>query len=401
MNEKLTVRQVVDQAVEAMLAMGQSPNTVWRAFYPRCTRLIRFYEQQQMEFYDPELTRAYTAMLYAKFHAGELSRQNYLNYLKTAERVDQMFLTGRIEWSCKSRHKREPLPSDFEYWHQKYLNANTFHPNTREDISWVIYKHLSWLLEQGYTDFSTMTEDVLGKYISFCAGTLSPGGVRNTLSYLRKFYDFLQINQAISINYMGFLAVSVHRPEKIQPAATQEELEKILAQINRATPIGKRDYAMILLGARLGLRADDIVRMKLDEIDWQAGQIKLLQQKTMKSLLLPLPAEVGEALKEYILHARPKTDFPYIFTRTSTLPAAQCWVCRGIYLCEVSAKKLGSNVGLFDGKGFHSLRRMLAKDMTVAGIPVTTTAQILGHSNLNTVKQYISLDTVHLKRMCA
>lgn len=226
MNEKLTVRQVVDQAVEAMLAMGQSPNTVWRAFYPRCTRLIRFYEQQQMEFYDPELTRAYTAMLYAKFHAGELSRQNYLNYLKTAERVDQMFLTGRIEWSCKSRHKREPLPSDFEYWHQKYLNANTFHPNTREDISWVIYKHLSWLLEQGYTDFSTMTEDVLGKYISFCAGTLSPGGVRNTLSYLRKFYDFLQINQAISINYMGFLAVSVHRPEKIQPAATQEELEK-------------------------------------------------------------------------------------------------------------------------------------------------------------------------------
>lgn len=45
MNEKLTVRQVVDQAVEAMLAMGQSPNTVWRAFYPRCTRLIRFYEQ--------------------------------------------------------------------------------------------------------------------------------------------------------------------------------------------------------------------------------------------------------------------------------------------------------------------------------------------------------------------
>ena len=85
MNEKLTVRQVVDQAVEAMLAMGQSPNTVWRAFYPRCTRLIRFYEQHQVEFYDPELTRAYTTMLYAKFHAGELSRQNYLNYLKTAE----------------------------------------------------------------------------------------------------------------------------------------------------------------------------------------------------------------------------------------------------------------------------------------------------------------------------
>ena len=350
MNEKLTVRQVVDQAVEAMLAMGQSPNTVWRAFYPRCTRLIRFYEQHQMEFYDPELTRAYTAMLYAKFHAGELSRQNYLNYLKTAERVDQMFLTGRIEWSCKSRHKREPLPSDFEYWHQKYLNANTFHPNTREDISWVIYKHLSWLLEQGYTDFSTMTEDVLGKYISFCAGTLSPGGVRNTLSYLRKFYDFLQINQAISINYMGFLAVSVHRSEKIQPAATQEGLEKILAQINRSTPIGKRDYAMILLGARLGLRADDIVRMKLDEIDWQAGQIKLLQQKTRRSLLLPLPAEVGEAMKEYILHARPKHP-----SSRSMLGLPLDIPMRSI------SKKLGSNVGLLMGRAFIPCEGCLQK----------------------------------------
>ena len=63
-------------------------------------------------------------------------------------------------------------------------------------------------------------------------------------------------------------------------------------------------------------------------------------------------------------------------------------------------QKAGIERRPFDGKGFHSLRRMLAKDMTVAGIPVTTTAQILGHSNLNTVKQYISLDTVHLKE-CA
>ena len=139
--------------------------------------------------------------------------------------------------------------------------------------------------------------------------------------------------------------------------------------------------------------------MKLDEIDWQAGQIKLLQQKTMKSLLLPLPAEVGEALKEYILHARPKTD-SHIYFYGHKHPSSRSMLgLPWIYLCEVSAKSW-DRTSPFDGKGFHSLRRMLAKDMTVAGIPVTTTAQILGHSNLNTVKQYISLDTVHLKE-CA
>lgn len=105
-------------------------------------------------------------------------------------------------------------------------------------------------------------------------------------------------------------------------------------------------------------------------------------------------------MKEYILHARPKNDFPHIFLRAQA-PFQPLNAGSAVgYTYAKYQQKAGIERRPFDGKGFHSLRRMLAKDMTVAGIPVTTTAQILGHSNLNTVKQYISLDTVHLKE-CA
>jgi len=400
MNEKMTVRQVADQAVEAMVAMGQNPSTIWKFFYPRCSHVIHFYERQKTEIYDPEVTKAYTAMLKGRFENGDLSRQNYLNYLKTAERMDQVFLTGRIEWSCKSRHKRSPLPSEFDRWHEEYLDAFSFHPNTKEDISWAVYKHLSWLAEKSNSDFSTVNENTLEQYVSFCMENLSPGSVRNTLSYLKKFYEFLQENRVISFNYAGFLNTSVRRPEKIQPAATHEEVEAVLAQINRAMPIGRRDYAMILLGARLGLRADDIVRMKLEDVDLQAGHIKILQQKTKKVLLLPLPSDAGNALKEYIMYVRPKSDFTQVFLRAQA-PFQPLKAGSAVgYTYAKYQKKAGIERQPFDGKGFHSLRRMMGKELTIAGVPVTTTAQILGHSNLDTVKQYIALDTMHLKE-CA
>lgn len=339
-------------------------------------------------------------MLKDRFENGDLSRQNYLNYLKTAERMDQVFLTGRIEWSCKSRHRRSPLPLEFDRWHKEYLDAFPFHPNTKEDISWAVYKHLSWLAEKSNSDFSAINENTIEKYVNFCVENLSPGSVRNTLSYLKKFYEFLKENHVISFNYAGFLNTSVRRPDKIQPAATREEVEAVLAQINRATPIGKRDYAIILLGARLGLRADDIVRMNLGDVDLQAGQIQILQQKTKRALVLPLPSDVGNALKEYILYVRPKSDFTQVFLRAQA-PFQPLKAGSAVgYTYAKYQKKAGIERQPFDGKGFHSLRRMIGKELTTAGVPVTTTAQILGHSNLNTVKQYISLDTMHLKE-CA
>jgi len=363
-------------------------------------KIVHYYEQQGLEYYDPKITAEYVSAAKARFDDGLLSRANHNFFRKTAERMDEVFMTGRLQWSVRSRHKREPLNPYFAALHSEYLQSNDFHPNTREDVSWALHKHLLWLMGKGHADFSTVTENDVGSYLGYCVRHLCPGSVRNLISYTRKFYDFLKTIGETGIFYEGFLSVSIRRPEKIQAPATPDEVEAVLAQINRATPQGKRDYAAMLLGARMGLRAADIVCLKLRDIDWRGSQIGIAQQKTGETLLLPMPSDVVEALKEYILRARLKADYEQVFLRAQA-PFQPLTAGSSLgYLYDRYLQKAGFERKAFDGKGFHSLRRMLGKEMTVAGVPVTTVAQVLGHKNLNTAKQYISLDTIHLKE-CA
>ena len=153
---------------------------------------------------------------------------------------------------------------------------------------------------------------------------------------------------------------------------------------------------MMMCGIVLGLRGCDLIHLKLTDIDWRQGEIRIAQHKTGKPLALPLTTDVADALKDYILNGRPKSDLPNVFLR---------------HLTPIGALKSGSIAGQvfsyykekaglsFDGS-YYSTRRAVGKNLVVAGIPVTTVAQILGHTDISNTKQYIALDTDHLK-VCA
>jgi integrase len=122
--------------------------------------------------------------------------------------------------------------------------------------------------------------------------------------------------------------------------------------------------------------------------------------KTMEPLVLPLTKNVGEALQDYILNGRPKCDYEEIFIRLHA-PHQPFIDGTGIqYLYSRYRRKAGLSRKAFDGKGFHSLRRSVGKRMVTSGVPVTTVAQVLGHTDINSTQRYISLDSVHLKE-CA
>ena len=111
--------------------------------------------------------------------------------------------------------------------------------------------------------------------------------------------------------YEEFFDFKVAIENKIHPAALPEDVAKVIGQIDRNTNIGKRDYAAIMLGVVLGLRACDVRALRLTDIDWRRGEICIAQHKTGKPLALPLTTDVAEALKDYILNARPKLDDPH------------------------------------------------------------------------------------------
>ena len=164
--------------------------------------------------------------------------------------------------------------------------------------------------------------------------------------------------------------------------------------------MGKRDRAIILLAATTGLRAGDLIRIKLTDIDWRKGEIRLLQRKTGRVSYTPLVKETGEALQDYILNARPRSESPEVFLR---LVAPRTGLADAVSIgCmfQQYQRKAGIYRHAFDGKGFHGLRRRLAKKLLVTGTPLTTITQILGHDDPKSARQYLSLDTRNLKE-CA
>lgn len=182
---------------------------------------------------------------------------------------------------------------------------------------------------------------------------------------------------------------------KIKPFMPQDEIAAVLNSIDRGSVRGKRDYAIILLAAVMGLRGVDIVELSLDSICWRSGEIKIIQEKMGNALALPLTADVGEAIAGYILSARPQSESNHVFLSTRVPFGAMYRRTPNKILKAYCAK-----AGLPQQRSFHSLRRGVATSMVTSGVSVITVAQTLGHKTINPTKQYISLDSQNLKE-CA
>lgn len=120
---------------------------------------------------------------------------------------------------------------------------------------------------------------------------------------------------------------------------------------------------MILIAATTGLWACDLIRLKLTDVDWEKAEIKLVQQKTSRTVYCPLLWEAGEALQDYILNARPKTGCSEIFLRTVAPKTAISTAAAVGFMFKTYQTKAGIRRHPFDGKGFHGLRRRLAKKL--------------------------------------
>lgn len=276
---------------------------------------------------------------------------------------------------------------------QEFLCWNEpINPKTRQDMEWAVRRYLSWLEYQGISDAMDVNAHSFSGFMKTSAGRYTDGTLHDLQLFLKKFHRFLNEQKGLEIPFEFVLSLPVVREKKIFSPLTKDEIQRTIAQVDRSTVMGKRDYAIILLGARSGLRGSDIIHLKLTDIDWRGGEIRLVQQKTGGSLALPLLPDVGEALKEYILNGRPSASSEFVFLRAvhPYLPFNRTMALS--HLWSGYQKKAGIERYAHDGKGFHALQRTLGKELTLAEVPVTTTAQILDHQSMDSTKQYISLD---------
>ena len=266
----------------------------------------------------------------------------------------------------------------------------------RKSREWAPKRYAYWLSNHDIASFSDAKVTDLRQFIIEDSNNLKSKTIPNFRSELRRFHIWLYENNYTKSTFEEFFDFKVAIENKIHPAALPDDIAAVIRQINLNTAIGKRDYAAIMLGVVLGLRISDIKKLQLTDIDWRRGEIRIAQHKTGKPLALPLTTDVGEALKDYIINGRPKFDDPHVFL-SHQAPIRP--IKAGSSFGSAYTKYMKS-AGIKGKGGFYQLRRAVGKNLVVAGVPVTTVSQVLGHTDISNTKQYIALDTQNLK-VCA
>jgi len=255
---------------------------------------------------------------------------------------------------------------------------------------------LRFLEDCGKTELELMTADDVKQFLTHKAQS-SKNSMKHTIERMTRFFFFLNSTKITDVKADRHLAMPARRHVKLLPCFMEGEVSSILAAVDASTSVGKRDFAILLLAARLGLRCSDILGLKLSDIDWRKGEIQVLQSKTGTYEQLPLMQDVGDAIADYIIEVRPQCDNPYIFLR-SRMPHDRLKTGTDIIGRYLPKTSIAHEAG--DGKSFHALRRSVGTRLVKANIPLPTVAQVLMHNDIDSSKRYISLNDEALRICC-
>lgn len=219
------------------------------------------------------------------------------------------------------------------------------------------------------------------------------------LSTIRLFCRFLYERKYIDRN-VEYIIGRNNYPirEKLPSVYNADEIKRIENTVEQSSAVGKRDYAMLLLTTRLGLRSSDIAGLAFGNLDWQRNLICLVQRKTKKIVELPLLTDVGEAIINYLKYGRPLSELQQVFlTATAPYGSVNRLVINGAISRIIRASGVNINGRKF---GPHSMRHTLASQLLRNGTSLPVISEALGHSDTQVTMNYLRIDVNSLMR-CA
>jgi len=224
------------------------------------------------------------------------------------------------------------------------------------------------------------------------------GSMRVIASVVRRFLHHLQREGVLGEDVASTVpSIRGASHARIPTVWSPEQVERLLAEVDRGSPQGKRDYAILLLAARLGMRVGDIVRLRLEHLHWDEQRIEMPQSKTGEPLVLPLTEEVGWALIDYLRHGRPSVPHRQVFLwcRQPYQPFVHNECLH--YVITKYRRRAGISVPPRQQSGLHTLRHSLASRLLSRDVPLTTIAGILGHTSSQSTSIYTKVDLPHLQ----
>jgi integrase/recombinase XerD len=257
-------------------------------------------------------------------------------------------------------------------------------------------RFLDYAVSQGVKSCKEIALTLINDYIKTLAGYTCKT-VEQNLCSLRAFFKFLHLNGETDTDFSAKIPmVQARKQTRIPSVWSAGDLKKLIGAIDRASPMGKRDFAIILLACRLGLRCMDIKNLTMDNFHWEDKKLIFIQSKTRTALSLPLTQDVGWAVIDYLKYGRPNVESRCVFVRhvAPFLPFSE-----GDHLNQIIEKymRLAHLPTLKKKTGMHSLRHTLASLLLENDTPLPAISDILGHVDTESTAVYLKVDIKRLK----
>lgn len=415
MSDEIVFDVLCTKVLDALRALGLGKFSIRNYYYEGMWPIIKAYRSEGVILYSAAFTNEIVDRFRLEHENGLVADRIWAKVRKAAVLFEEYVQTGKIVWKRVRPAPKIPLTP---YYQELLCSFCQHEANTRaigfeslRDEENVCRKFFAYLDASGYHTCQDINLVNVNDFPLFIASQRksSMDRVRNTLKHLSAYLVSIQ-------NCCDFSAILTTRPaprKKLRPAFSSKEVHTVMDAAEKNPSLSLRDTAMFAVAASLGLRAGDIVRLTLSDIDWIHHEIRFVQNKTGVELHLPLEASVGNAIANYILHERPKTQSPALFVRSRipfdfmTSTAAGDRLRKYMKLSDVDytpgdgnlfMKKYGETARracpeVPERVHPHQLRHSRAMHLYRAGMPLVLLSEFLGHADVNTTRIYAWADT--------
>ena len=403
METKLTINELVAKVLAELERLNYSYNSLcgFRAFYKR---VITFANEKEELYFSEELGRAFLKERYncTVNYYTEVMPKSYRGPIRRIRILGDYQLHGVIV----RRIVKKPgyvKPPQFEKEltaYERECENNDYSKRGLRTRMQRLFFFIDYLDARGVQSANDITSEMISDYVKtiYAHHEKSISSILTTLSVFLKFLYFNQFTDED-------LSLKVPKQNKyyyppVPSVWNKEDVIHMLESIDRGNPTGKRDYAILLLVAKLGIRVGDIKSLELSDLNWQSKTIEIRQNKTKNTVTYPILNDIGWALIDYLKNARPISNSPFVFIRINA-PYEAFGKDANLYNIITKYTRL-SGITIPRGKrqGLHSLRHTLASALLEQGTPLPIISDILGHFNSKSTGVYLHTGIEGL-RSCA
>lgn len=400
METKTNIDQLVQQVLGKLKEMGYSENT-YNAYYRLYKKLARYASNREIHVYSKELGLEFLhAFCTLPEDWEEKMPRNIREPVRCIRTLTEYQEFGRISRRvCKKKEIEYPFYNEIMKDYKAECDLRCYSPSGMRTRMYRLSLFVDFLQRTDVTP-NAITSAHLSQFTTTLMGRHAKS-IASIHTTIRSFLQFLYLKgfheKDLSSDVLHF---KTSYGTRIPSVWKVEDIKKMLDGVDRGNPTGKRDYAILLLVTRLGMRVGDIKSMKLSDLQWEYRRIKVVQQKTSRTVDYPILEDIGWAIIDYLKEGRPKTDTPFLFVRHNA-PFEPFGMYANLHnIITKHARRAGIVFPKEQHHGLHSLRHTLAKTLLDMHTPLGVISEVLGHMDIQSTKVYLSIDMEGL-RSCA